>query len=170
MFVKHLSSLPRYLHIIGYCVFLPVLATIISVDVVMRYAFSAPLSWGLELSKYVMLVMFLMGLLYSFQSDVHIRVDIIYDRLPAKFRRFLSVLTNICIAFIFVLILSKSTEEMLFARKVDMTTPELEMRMWWFYLVVMAASACMTFYALIEAVLTATGRTSPAQSADDREE
>lgn len=170
MFVKHLSSLPRYLHMIGYCVLLPVLATIISVDVVMRYAFSAPLSWGLELSKYVMLVMFLMGLLYSFQSDVHIRVDIIYDRLPARFRRFLSVLINISIAFIFVLIVTKSAEEMAFARKVAMTTPELEMRVWWFYLVVMATGICMTLYALVEAVLIAIGRRTPAHPLDDAEE
>lgn len=166
MLVKHLSSLPKYLHMIGYCVLLPVLATIISVDVLMRYAFSAPLSWGLELSKYVMLVMFLMGLLYSFQSDVHIRVDIVYDRLPARFRRALSVLINISIAFIFVLVLSKSAEEMAFARKVDMTTPELEMRVWWFYLVVMATSACMTLYALIEAVLTVLGKRTPAHPMD----
>ncbi len=170
MSLKCLRSVPRYLHLVGYCVFLPILAAIISVDVVMRYAFAAPLSWGLELSKYVMLVMFLMGLLYSFQSDVHIRVDIIYDRLPAKFRRFLTVLVNICIAFIFVLVLTKSTEEMLFAFKVDMTTPELEMRMWCFYLVVMASSFCMALYALFEAVLIALGRRSPMSVQNGDEE
>ena len=170
MIMHHLRLIPKYLHAVGYGLFLPTLATIIAADVVLRYVFSAPLSWGLEMSKYVMLVMFLMGILYSFQSDVHIRVDIIYDRLPAKFRRVLSVLVNICIAFIFVLILSKSTEEMLFAREVDMTTPELEMRIWFFYLVVMGSSLCMILYALAEAVLVALGKHEAMQTERDGEE
>ncbi len=67
--------------------FLVVVVTLLIVsEVTLRYAFNSPTKWGLELSIYLSMYIYLMAGAYAHSLRAHIRVDIIYNRLTPRGR------------------------------------------------------------------------------------
>lgn len=157
MIARLLRRLTKVFHTVGYSVFLPLLVALVTADVALRYIFLAPLSWGLEASKYIMLTMFLLGLVYSFQEDVHIRVDVIFERLPGRIRRIVEVLINLSISFVFSLIAMKAYEEAMFYYGVGFKSAELEMSLWPFFAGLTVISVCMVCFGLVHAARAIRG-------------
>jgi len=60
-------------------------------DVVMRYAFN-DVSIGMqELEWHLYSMVFLFGVAYTLQADQHVRVDVLYERLPPKTRAIIDI-------------------------------------------------------------------------------
>ncbi len=60
-------------------------------DVIMRYLFN-DVSIGMqELEWHLFSMIFLFGVAYALQTDGHVRVDVIYERLPAKRRAIVDI-------------------------------------------------------------------------------
>lgn len=74
-------------------VLLPAITLLISADAFLRYVFNAPISWAQDLAGLFLFVLFCAGLTHSMVGSVHVRMDLIYDLLPAGFRRIVDVLT-----------------------------------------------------------------------------
>ncbi len=55
---------------------------IIFINVVLRYMFSAPLSWAEELSRYIMIWLTFIGASLCVRDNVHVNMDILQTRLP----------------------------------------------------------------------------------------
>ena len=72
-----------------------VTALMVTYEVVMRGLFDAPTEWSLELSVYFVLVAGFLGLAATHSDDKNIRVDLFIDRLPAKWKQILSILTGL---------------------------------------------------------------------------
>ncbi|MCB1391077.1 MAG: TRAP transporter small permease [Rhodobacteraceae bacterium] len=166
MLLRALDALPRWLHALGAFVILPLLTLLVSVDVVMRYVFSAPLSWSLEISKYMLLIMTLLGLLQSFRDDVHIRVDIFHNKLPRPVLRLVALAVHLCIGFIFALIALKATEEARFAFRVGLRSPQLEWPTWPPLALVSLTSWGLVLYAGLAAIGDLSGRRTPTTDRD----
>ena len=67
--------------------FLVVLAAMqVCFEVVLRYAFNAPTSWGLELSTYLCGATYILSGGYASIFDAHIRVDLFYNRFSQRTR------------------------------------------------------------------------------------
>ena len=158
MLLRTINAISRWLHAIGAYVVLPLLTLLISVDVVLRYVFSAPLSWSLEVSKYLLLIMILLGLLASFRDDVHIRVDIFHSLLPRPAKRVVGLAMYFCVAFIFMLIALKATEEARFAFRVGLKSPQLELPTWPPLALVAFACWGMTAYGVLTGLGALLGR------------
>jgi len=47
-------------------------------DVVLRYAFNAPTTWGNDLNTFLMGGAFVMSIAYALSTDSHVRVDLLY--------------------------------------------------------------------------------------------
>ena len=61
-------------------------------DVVMRYGFN-DVSIGLqELEWHLFSMIFLFGMAYALKADAHVRVDILYERLPVRRRALIDIL------------------------------------------------------------------------------
>ena len=60
------------------------LVLLISIYVLMRYAFDDPRLWMQELEWHFFALIFLLGAAYTFQTDSHVRVDVFYARFSSK--------------------------------------------------------------------------------------
>jgi TRAP-type mannitol/chloroaromatic compound transport system permease small subunit len=65
---------------------------VVFVDVVMRYAFNTSFVFTQELEWHLFAFIFLMGAGYTLLQDGHVRVDIFYQRLSAKWRAWINLL------------------------------------------------------------------------------
>jgi TRAP-type mannitol/chloroaromatic compound transport system permease small subunit len=57
-----------------------VLVGLMLYDVVLRYAFNAPTSWGNDLNTWLMGASFILSIAYAMATDSHVRVDLLYDQ------------------------------------------------------------------------------------------
>jgi TRAP-type mannitol/chloroaromatic compound transport system permease small subunit len=62
---------------------LPLLVVVVY-EVVMRYAFNAPTTWGFEATTFLYGVHYMLGLAYCDVYGGHVRVDIFTSRMPQK--------------------------------------------------------------------------------------
>ena len=56
-----------------------VLVVLMLYDVVLRYAFNAPTSWGNDLNTFLMGGSFVLSIAYAMSTDAHVRVDLLYN-------------------------------------------------------------------------------------------
>jgi len=71
-----------------------VMTLIITMDVVLRYAFT-PTKWVHEFSGYLMIMAVFLGLAYALKKDAHIKVDFLVARLPKPVQNWLKVINSI---------------------------------------------------------------------------
>ena len=57
-----------------------VLVVLMLYDVLARYAFHAPTTWGNDLNTWLMGASFVLSIAYAMSTDSHVRVDLLYDR------------------------------------------------------------------------------------------
>jgi TRAP-type mannitol/chloroaromatic compound transport system permease small subunit len=73
---------------------LPLLVVVVY-EVVMRYAFNAPTTWGFEATTFLYGVHYMLGLAYCDVYGGHVRVDIFTSRMNKKPQGVIGVLTNL---------------------------------------------------------------------------
>ncbi len=69
-------------------------AAIIMYEIFMRYVLDAPTLWVTETTIFICAVAFIYGGLYCVARDRHIRVVLIYDHLPAPWRRVFDIVIS----------------------------------------------------------------------------
>lgn len=106
--VRVLDSISDHLSWVSYLL-IP-LTLIIFIDVVCRYAFNSPLSWGYEVSLYMYAVTGLLAGAYSFLHNSHVRMDIFYNRLSPKGKAIIDLSTSVFF-FTYIIILLVSTTQ-----------------------------------------------------------
>ncbi len=75
------------------------LVVVVLYEVIMRYAFNAPTTWGFELTTFLYGIHYMLGLGYTEQYEGHVRVDILTSRLSPKAQAWMNVLTALVIFF-----------------------------------------------------------------------
>jgi len=75
---------------------LPLVAVVIY-EVVLRYVFSAPTSWGFEMTTFIYGIHFMLGLADALRSNTHVSIDIFESRLAANKRAVLRIITYVCL-------------------------------------------------------------------------
>ena len=79
---------------------LPSLVALVTLDVVLRYAFDAPLRWGRNANGLLLLISMFSALPHAWDRGYHIRMEILYDRMRGTFRGWadvVSALTGIAV-------------------------------------------------------------------------
>ena len=75
---------------------LPLLA-VVSYEVILRYGFNAPTSWGFEATTFLYGVHFVLGLGYTHKHNGHVAIDIFEVRLASRTRNWLRIIVNLVI-------------------------------------------------------------------------
>lgn len=70
-----------------------------SYDVIMRYLFQAPTKWAYELTWMQYGALFILGGAYALKHNLHVRVDIFYNRWSPRTRAIFDLATYITIFF-----------------------------------------------------------------------
>ena len=72
---------------------LPALMLIVTLDVVLRYVFNAPLPWGRDVNGLLLLITIFSALPHAWDRGYHIRMEVFYNRLPGRARNLADVAT-----------------------------------------------------------------------------
>ncbi len=72
---------------------LPAITLLVTADAFLRYVFNAPISWAQDLAGLLLFVLFCAGLTHSMVGGVHVRMDLVYDMLPAGLSRVVDILS-----------------------------------------------------------------------------
>ena len=88
-----IGALERLISVVGRSVALlvPIMAVIVLLVVIMRYAFDLGSIALQESVMYMHSAFFMLGLAYALQTDSHVRVDIIYSRLSDSTKRWINL-------------------------------------------------------------------------------
>lgn len=76
--VRTIDSVSRFFGAIA-AVLVVVLVVLMLYDVLLRYAFNAPTSWGNDLNTMLMGASFVLSIAYAMSTDSHVRVDLMYS-------------------------------------------------------------------------------------------
>ena len=87
--------------------FLIVVATIqVCFELVLRYAFNAPTTWGLEMTLYLCSTTYVMSGAYAERYNAHIKVDIFYNRWRPRTRAFFDLIVTDTLLMFFCIVLT----------------------------------------------------------------
>ena len=81
-----IGKLERFMEAVGVgiCWLVPLMAFVTCVIVVLRYGFGVGIIFLQELVTYFHAIFVMLGLSYTLKHDAHVRVDLIYSRLPSR--------------------------------------------------------------------------------------
>jgi len=150
--------LGKLLNWIGGLVLLPAMALMMTTDVVLRYVFNSPLSWGLEASELLLLVVFLSGLVEAFRNGAHVRMDLIYRNMPETGRRFVTLIYVLLGLGTFYLLARKAIEEAIFLESIDQVTQYLHVPQWILYAVISMVGVLVVAFFVLRGIDVLRGR------------
>jgi TRAP-type C4-dicarboxylate transport system permease small subunit len=71
---------------------LPALVALVTLDVVLRYVFDAPLRWGRNVNGLLLLITMFGALPHAWDRGYHIRMELVYERLRGRTRGWADVI------------------------------------------------------------------------------
>jgi TRAP-type C4-dicarboxylate transport system permease small subunit len=83
---RSLRKAARLLHRVGTGLCLPVMAGLVTLDVVLRYFFNSPLSWAQEGNGLLLLCVFMLSISTCWYENKHIRMELLYERFGKSLR------------------------------------------------------------------------------------
>ncbi len=72
---------------------LPALVVLVTVDVLLRYLFNAPLRWSRDANGLLLLISLFAALPYAWDRGYHIRMELLYSRLRGRRRQLADLLS-----------------------------------------------------------------------------
>jgi|TARA_B110000116_G_C16747783_1_gene541809 TRAP-type C4-dicarboxylate transport system permease small subunit len=109
---------------------LPALFLLVTLEIILRYAFNAPLQWSRDANGLLLLMTLFSALPHAWDRGFHIRMEVIYTRFSPKWRSLADVLSALA-SFVFVFLLT--IQAFLFSRYMFLTTEtgeDLNMQLW----------------------------------------
>src|SRR5262245_66689567 len=77
-FVRAIDGISRVFGAVAAALII-VLVVLMLYDVVLRYMFNAPTTWGNDLNAFLMGGSFVLSIAYAMSTDAHVRVDLLYN-------------------------------------------------------------------------------------------
>lgn len=149
------ASASRALFRLGSYVMLPALVVLVSTDVVLRYLFDSPLQWARDVSGLFLLMSISAAVPLAWDRSYHIRMEVVYDRLPARRRRLVDVLSAVAGIMFFGMMAVQAARYVPFMIRTGETGEDLLWPLWPY----------MAFMALCGFVAVARLFSNPAASA-----
>jgi TRAP-type C4-dicarboxylate transport system permease small subunit len=112
---------------------LPAMTAVMMTEVVARYVFNSPFLWTFELASLLLLLVFLCGVVECTRTDGHIRMDLVYLRLPHSLRRLVRLVYSLGAIAVFALIVKHAGTEIPYLYSVPVESEYLRLPIWLFY-------------------------------------
>jgi len=113
---------------------------LITVNVVMRYVFNAPLAWGEEMNGLLLFLVLFFSLTYTWDQKRHIRMEIVYVRLKGGWRSLADLASGITGIIFFGLLGIQCLRDIPYMIKTHETGEELGFPLWPFRVVMAVIS------------------------------
>ena len=149
--IDHLASLidrwsdraASFLFRVAVRVTMPALVVLVTVDVILRYVFNAPLQWGRDANGLLLMMTIFCALPHAWDRAYHIRMEVFYLRLSPKHRRNVDVLTSVAGVIVFGLMAVQGARFVPFMIGTGETGEDLELPLWPFMGVLSACAFVM---------------------------
>jgi TRAP-type C4-dicarboxylate transport system permease small subunit len=79
----------------GIFVTMPALVVLVTLDVVLRYVFNAPLQWARDVNGVLLIISIFCAMPHAWDRAYHIRMEVFYSRFSATRRRMADVLSSV---------------------------------------------------------------------------
>lgn len=149
---RRLTRPSRTLESIGGLVFIPALAALITLDVVLRYGFNAPLAWALEANEHMLIIVFMFGLPQCTRTNGHIHMDLLSHHLPASIQHAMTILYSLVGAGVFAFLAKRAISEIPFMYKLPSETEFLALPLWVFNLMIAVIAVFLVLDFLLRAL------------------
>lgn len=120
---------------------LSLITVMVSVEVVLRYAFGESLYVTEEFTRYALVWMVFLGSSYAIRDNSHFRMEILLDRLRGRTLAWVSLCANFLLGMFLVFLAAEGVVALPF--QFEQTIPTLNVSMFWFYLAVPVGAALM---------------------------
>lgn len=137
---------------LGLYVTMPALVVLVTLDVVLRYLFNAPLQWGRDANGLLLLLTIFCALPHTWDRAHHIRMEVFYLRLSVHRRRLVDVLSSVSGIIVFGFMAAQGARFVPFMMRTGETGEDLELPLWPF----------MAFLSLCAGVMVARVFANPA--------
>ena len=124
-------------------------------QVVFRYALTAPLPWSEEAARYCFVWIVFLGAAVGLERGFHLGVDLLVNRMPASLRRHIEMVSNILIAG-FALVVIYASVPVLELNSMQ-RSPALGIQMTWIYLAIPTSMALILLITLVRIVTRLAG-------------
>lgn len=94
--------------------FLALMLGLVSVSIVFRYVFNNPITWAQELTNYLFVWLAFLAASYVWGNADHIRITMVYSRLPLKGQIGLDIAMNALLIVMFASFLAPSIQALKF--------------------------------------------------------
>jgi len=132
-----------FLFRVGVRVTMPALVVLVTVDVVLRYVFNAPLQWGRDANGLLLMMTIFCALPHAWDRGYHIRMEVFYLRLSPEHRRNVDVLASVAGVIVFGLMAVQGARFVPFMIGTGETGEDLELQLWPFMGVLSACAFVM---------------------------
>lgn len=78
---------------------------VLLLDAVTRNVIKMPLHWCVEFAQFTLAAYYFLGGAMTLKNNNHVRMDLIYDRLPVRGKHFMDLITVFCLLFYLVVML-----------------------------------------------------------------
>lgn len=144
--------------------FMSIMTLMVFALVISRYLFSYSFAWVEALTRYMMIWMALLGAAALFKNNDHIRMDLIYKKMPLAVRNVLDVLFHLAQIAFLIMLFKMGLVYAEFVSFIDSPTLNISMR--WPTLIIPISSLLMIIFILynvIQAILRIAGKTTSTQ-------
>jgi len=146
----------KWLHYVAGAALVGILALTVT-DITGRSAFNSPVSGTVEVTSMVLVVVVFMAVAHSEGMGDHITIDLIYERVGARWKRFLDVFSDVLTIVIVALIAFQLYHFGLRNIASGAETPVLDWPMWPFVFIASGGAALYTLSTLMRLVLRLIG-------------
>jgi TRAP-type C4-dicarboxylate transport system permease small subunit len=109
---------------------LPSLVLLVTLDVVLRYVFDAPLRWGRNVNGLLLLLSMFAALPHAWDRGYHIRMELLYERTRGAVRGWADVTAAVTGIFVFGLLLAQAWRFVPYMARTGETGEELLLPIW----------------------------------------
>jgi TRAP-type C4-dicarboxylate transport system permease small subunit len=81
------------------CVLVMAIVLVVVREVVLRYGFNAPSTWGMDVARYLLLFTFFLALAPALESGHHVHVDLFDPLVPPAWRRWFHLFGYVLVVF-----------------------------------------------------------------------
>ena len=120
----------RRLFLLGIYVTMPSLVVLVTVDVILRYVFNAPLQWGRDANGLLLLMTVFCALPHAWDRAYHIRMEVFYLRFGEQRRRQVDVVAAVAGIIVFGLMAAQAALFVPFMMQTGETGEDLELELW----------------------------------------
>lgn len=129
---------------------LGIMAIIVFLNVVLRYVFKSGITWSVELSQILFMVLVFFGAIQAYKEDAHIKVDVLISKVPLVWQKILALCSNVLIFIVVVIVYQGSLQ--LVKENTVMTTPILGIPQSYIYSVGLFLSICLAVLTIAKTI------------------